>query len=108
MIFTANQVRPIFLGQAPVAGRIFAGAYLDSATIRAPWLTLPEAMAMQHPQFQRDVDAFASDLRNTGNLAYYRADSIARVAVREADGSEGRSIGKDRLVYFNSAQGDRA
>jgi soluble lytic murein transglycosylase-like protein len=84
VIFTANQVRPVFLGQAPVAGRMLAGAYLDSATLRAPWLSLPEAMAMRHPQFQRDVEAFASDLRNTGNLTIERADSIARVAVREA------------------------
>jgi hypothetical protein len=84
VIFTANQVRPVFLGQAPLAGRMLSGAYLDSATLRAPWLSLPEAMAMRHPQFQRDVDAFASDLRNTGNLTVERADSIARVAVREA------------------------
>jgi len=84
VIFTANQVRPVFLGQAPLAGRVLGGAFLDSATMRAPWLSLPEAMAMRHPQFQRDVDAFASDLRNTGNLTIERADSIARVAVREA------------------------
>jgi soluble lytic murein transglycosylase-like protein len=84
VVFTATQVRPVFLGQAPVADRVLAGAYLDSATIRAPWLSLPEAVAMRHPQFQRDVQAFASDLRKTGNLTLQRADSIAHVAVREA------------------------
>jgi soluble lytic murein transglycosylase-like protein len=74
----------VFLGQAPVAGRVLAAAYLDSSTLRAPWLSLPEALAMRHPQFQRDVHAFASDLRRTGKIAPDRADSIARVAVREA------------------------
>lgn len=84
VVFTASQVHPVFLGQAPVAGRVLAAAYLDSATIRAPWLSLPEALAMRHPQFQRDVDAFASDLRGTGKIDGDRADSIAAVAVREA------------------------
>jgi hypothetical protein len=39
---------------------------------------------MRHPQFQRDVEAFASDLRSTGKIDGDRADSIAAVAVREA------------------------
>jgi hypothetical protein len=78
------QVHPVFLGQAPVAGRVLAAAYLDSATLRAPWLSLPEPMAMRHPQFLRDVEAFATDLRRTGQMLPARADSIARVAVREA------------------------
>lgn len=84
VIFTASQVHPVFLGQAPVAGRVLAAAYLDSASVRAPWLSLPEALAMRHPQFQRDVDAFAADLRSTGKIDGDRADSIAAVAVREA------------------------
>jgi hypothetical protein len=74
----------VFLGQAPVAGRVLAAAYLDSATIRAPWLSLPEPLAMRHPQFLRDVEAFAADLRLTGQIGAERADTIARVAVREA------------------------
>jgi hypothetical protein len=83
--FTASQVRPVFLGRASVADRMLAGAYLDtSATSRAPWLSMPEALAMQHPQFRRDIAAFAADLRNTGQIDDARADSIARVAVREA------------------------
>ena len=84
VVYTASQVRPVFLGKAPVASRVLAAAYLDSATIRAPWLNLPEPLALRHPQFQRDVDAFATDLRGTGNIGTERADSIARVAVREA------------------------
>ena len=85
MYFTASQVRPVFLGRAAVADRVLAGAYLDSsATSRAPWLTLPEPLAMRHPQFRRDVAAFAADLRTTGQLDDARADSIAQVAVREA------------------------
>ena len=74
----------MFLGQAPVAGRVLAAAYLDSSAVRAPWLNLPEPMALRHPQFLRDVDAFSTDLRRTGKLGAGRADSIAKVAVREA------------------------
>ena len=74
----------MFLGQAPVAQRVLAAAYLDSSAVRAPWLNLPEPLALRHPQFLRDVEAFATDLRNTGKLAAGRADSIARIAVREA------------------------
>jgi soluble lytic murein transglycosylase-like protein len=84
VVFTATQVRPVFLGQAKVADRVLAAAYLDSSKVHAPWLSLPEPLALRHPQFQRDVDAFASDLRGTGQIAGSRADSIARVAVREA------------------------
>jgi soluble lytic murein transglycosylase-like protein len=84
VVFTATQVRPVFLGQAPVADRVLAGVYLDSTPARAPWLSLPEPLAMRHPQFQRDVAAFAADLLGTGNIGPDRADSIARVAVREA------------------------
>lgn len=84
MVFTATQMRPVYLGQAPVAGRVLAAAYLDSSTVRAPWLSLPEPLAMQHPQFFKDVEAFATDLRRTGRLSAARADSIAQVAVREA------------------------
>ena len=84
VVFTASVVHPVFLGQVPIAGRVLAAAYLDSASVRAPWLSLPEPLAMQHPQFQKDVDAFASDLRGTGKIDGDRADSIARVAVREA------------------------
>ena len=52
--------------------------------MRAPWLSLPGPAALRHPQFQRDVKAFAADLRATGNIDAHRADSVARVAVREA------------------------
>jgi hypothetical protein len=82
--FTAVRTRPVFLGQAPVAERVLGAAYLDSSAVRAPWLSLPEPMALRHPQFFRDVSAFATDLRRTGRLGSARADSIARVAVREA------------------------
>jgi hypothetical protein len=84
VMYTASRVRPVFLGQSPVAGRVLAAAYLDSSETRAPWLSLPEPLALRHPQFQRDVEAFATDLRGTGNIGTARADSIARVAVREA------------------------
>jgi hypothetical protein len=82
--FTASRTKPVFLGRTPIAERVLAAAYLDSSAVRAPWLNLPEPMAMRHPQFSRDVDAFATDLRRTGKLGAGRADSIARVAVREA------------------------
>lgn len=84
VVFTATQVRPVFLGQAPVAERVLGAVYTDSAPARSPWLSLPEPLAMRHPQFQRDVAAFATDLLGTGYIGRDRADSIARVAVREA------------------------
>lgn len=84
MLFTATRVRPVYLGRAPVAGRVLAAAYIDSSTVRAPWLSLPEPLALRHPQFFRDVRAFATDLRRTGQMEAGRADSIAQVAVREA------------------------
>ena len=84
VVFTASQVQPVFLGQSPLAGRVLAAAYLDSAAVRAPWLSLPEPLAMRHPQFQIDVAAFAADLRGTGKIEGDRVDSIAYVAVREA------------------------
>jgi soluble lytic murein transglycosylase-like protein len=82
--FTASQVKPVFLGKQPIAERVLAAAYLDTAAMRAPWLQLPEPLAMRHPRFERDVNAFATDLRRTGRINGPRADSIARVAVREA------------------------
>lgn len=85
VVLTASRVHPVFLGRASVADRVLAGGYLDSSvTARAPWLTLPEPLAMRHPQFRRDVAAFAADLRGTGQMDAARADSIALVAVREA------------------------
>jgi soluble lytic murein transglycosylase-like protein len=84
VVFTASQVQPVFLGKAPVAHRVLAAAYLDTSAIHAPWLSLPEPLAMRHPQFARDVGAFATDLRRTGQIDGDRADSVARVAVREA------------------------
>ena len=39
---------------------------------------------MRHPQVSRDVSAFSTDLRRTGQIEPARADSIARIAVREA------------------------
>ena len=84
VLVTAERMRPVYLGRAPVAGRVLAASYIDSSTMRAPWLSLPEPMALRHPQFFKDVRAFAADLRRTGNLEEGRADSIARVAVREA------------------------
>ncbi|MFL5608699.1 MAG: transglycosylase SLT domain-containing protein [Gemmatimonadaceae bacterium] len=84
VVFTATLVRPVFLGQAKVADRVLAAAYLDSSNVHAPWLSLPEPLALRHPQFQRDVEAFATDLLGTGQIGASRADSIARVAVREA------------------------
>lgn len=84
IVFTASQVKPVFLGQHRVAHRMLSGSYGESTTLQAPWLSLPEPLAMQHPQFQRDVDAFAADLRGTGRLEGERVDSIALVAVREA------------------------
>src|SRR5678810_331896 len=61
VLVTADRMRPVYLGRAPVAGRVLAAAYVDSSTMRAPWLSLPEPLALRHPQFFKDVRAFAAD-----------------------------------------------
>jgi hypothetical protein len=41
-------------------------------------------MALRHPQFLKDVSAFAADLRRTGNLEEGSGGFVPRVCVREA------------------------
>ena len=76
--------RPIFMARASLVRRLFAHEYVDSATVRAPWLTRSSAVALRSPQFLADRQAFADDLLRTGKVYADRAWEIADVAVREA------------------------
>jgi soluble lytic murein transglycosylase-like protein len=76
--------RPVFVGRAPVLRAVLAHRYLDSTTIRAPWIVAPVEEALRTPQFIADRAAFVADLVRTGKVNRSRAWDIADVAVREA------------------------
>jgi soluble lytic murein transglycosylase-like protein len=75
---------PIYMARASIVRHLFAHEYVDSATLRAPWLTTSSAAALKSPQFLADRQAFADDLLRTGKVYTDRAWEIADVAVREA------------------------
>lgn len=76
--------QPIYLARAAVIRALFAHEYIDSTTIRAPWLVSSSAVALRTPQFLADRQAFVDDLLRTGKVHSERAWQIADVAVREA------------------------
>jgi soluble lytic murein transglycosylase-like protein len=76
--------RPVAERRETLASTIAAHPYIDSATLRAPWLTSPAAVALRSPQFLHDREAFAMDLVRTGKVSPARAHSLADIAVREA------------------------
>lgn len=67
-----------------MAERILHPAYVDSTTVRSPWLRLHHARAVETEQFRHDRDAFAADLLRTGKVSRSRAFRIADAAVRQA------------------------
>lgn len=75
---------PIFMARTSLVRHLFSHSYVDSATLRAPWLTTSSAVALRSPQFLADRQAFADDLLRTGKVYSGRAWDIADVAVREA------------------------
>lgn len=75
---------PVYVGQQPVAERLLRPAFVDSTTVRSPWLQLHTSRAILTPQFEADRRAFASDLLRTGKVTPDRADRIADAAVRQA------------------------
>jgi len=58
--------------------------YVDSTTIRAPWLQLHHSRAVLTAQFEQDRRAFTRDLMGTGKVGQARASRIAEAAVRQA------------------------
>ena len=76
--------RPVYVGKQPVADRLLGTGYVDSTTLRAPWLRLHASRAVLTPQFEQDRNAFAADLLRTGKLSATRASRIADAAVRQA------------------------
>ena len=84
MIFTVSRVHPVFVQQQPVVVEILRHDYVDSATLRAPWLKAPTEVALRTPQFLADRERFMRDLLRTGKVDETRAWSLADVAVSEA------------------------
>jgi len=85
VIFTAQHVRPVYAGRAPVVRELLeASAWGDSALARAPWASGSSDVALLSPQFEIDRRAFMEDLVRTSGIARARADSVATFAVREA------------------------
>jgi soluble lytic murein transglycosylase-like protein len=75
---------PIYMARTAIVRRLFAHNYVDSTTLRAPWLLTSSAIALRTPQFLADRQAFADDLLRTGKVYSSRAWEIADIAVREA------------------------
>jgi soluble lytic murein transglycosylase-like protein len=84
IVVAASQVKPIYVGQAPVVQRLVAATWRDSAAARAPWALDSGAAVLATAQFEADRRAFASDLVSTGRVSTGRADTLATFAVREA------------------------
>ena len=85
MIFTAQHIRPVYAGRAPVVRELFEPRiWGDSALSRAPWVTDSADVALTSPQFEIDRRAFMEDLIRTAAITPGRADSVATFAVREA------------------------
>jgi hypothetical protein len=84
VVFVADRVRPIYVGQTSVAQRVLQAAYVDSSEIRTPWLRVAPEIAVRGQQFMRDRQAFTTDLLHTGKLTLDRAERIADAAVRQA------------------------
>jgi soluble lytic murein transglycosylase-like protein len=85
VIFTAQHVRPVYAGRAPVVKELLTvREWGDSALARAPWASGSSAVALLSPQFEIDRRAFKEDLMRTTGITASRADSVATFAVREA------------------------
>ena len=84
MIFTLSRVRPVFVQREPVVAEILRHDYVDSAAIRAPWLSAPTEVALRTPEFLADRERFMRDLLRTGKVSASRAWGLADVAVSEA------------------------
>jgi transglycosylase-like protein with SLT domain len=76
--------RPFYISREPLGEQLIAHRYVDSASIRAPWLHASAEVSLQTPQFLLDRELFAMDLLRTGHVNQARARSLADVAVREA------------------------
>ena len=84
VIFTVSRVHPVFVQRQTVVAEIMRHDYVDSTTLRAPWLNGSTEEALRTPEFLADRERFMRDLLRTGKVNEQRAWSLADVAVREA------------------------
>src|SRR5262245_20486555 len=84
LVAAVQLTRPFYVGRAPVAAQLMAHSYVDSTTLRMPWLNVPAEVALRTPAFLQDRELFAMDLLRTGKVTQTRARTLADVAVREA------------------------
>lgn len=84
IVLSAKEMKPVYVGRAPVVQRLVAATWRDSTAERAPWAVRSGDSAIASARFEADRRAFAADLAGTGRLSAARADSLATFAVREA------------------------
>jgi soluble lytic murein transglycosylase-like protein len=85
ILFTASQVRPVFLDRTLAPRLTIPSATTEErALLDAPWARLPYQDALATSIFLRDRSAFAMDLMGTGKVGIARALALADIAVRES------------------------
>lgn len=85
IVFTANFVKPTFLGgRFGPAISIPVATSDEKALLLAPWARLSYTDALATSIFLWDRSAFAMDLMGTGKVGVARALALADIAVREA------------------------
>lgn len=89
VFYTAEHMRPVFLGQEPVVAQLMQEPRAEEAARAAREAaesgnTPAEDSVMRTPRFAEDRRKFAEDLLRTGKLDDDRAQQLATFAVREA------------------------
>jgi hypothetical protein len=85
IVFSVRHANPIFANQPTIAAELTGAVPATRAALSgAPADTGKLAALVNAPAFEKDRQAFASDLVNTGRMDQSRADSIAYYAVRES------------------------
>lgn len=85
IIFAVRRTHPIFANQPTVAEQLTRAVPATKAVVApTPPDTSRLARLVSSPQFERDRQAFAADLVQTGRMDPARADSVSYYAVRES------------------------
>lgn len=85
IVFAVRRTHPIFANQPTVAEQLTRTVPAAKLVVApTPRDTSKLAQLVASPQFERDRQAFAADLVNTGRMDQARADSVSYYAVRES------------------------